>query len=205
VDPASPAVGSPPPSLVILDLEADQRVEGERRVGQTIELGAVVLRPGTGVVSEHHSFVRTTWGPLSPFIRDFCGYDDRDAAAIGAAPEFPDALGGFLAWAHAEPGGVFASWGDYDRKQLLRDGERHGVAPHPWLLTHVNLKARHGAFHRRKPCGMATALDRLGVPLEGRHHRALDDARNIARIAADLMARGADLRPEVHSLPPGPG
>ena len=187
------------PSLVVVDLEADQRVEGDRRIGQTIEIGAVILRPGAVIATEHHSFVRTTWGELSPFIRDFCGYDAEAAAAIESAPAFPEALDRFLAWALAEPGGVFASWGDYDRKQILRDCDRHGIEPHPWLLTHVNLKARHGAFHRRKPCGMAAALERMGVPLQGRHHRALDDARNIARIAEDLARRGADLTPETHS------
>jgi inhibitor of KinA sporulation pathway (predicted exonuclease) len=39
---------------------------------------------------------------------------------------------------------------------------------------------------------MAEGLKRLGLPLEGTHHRGGDDARNIARIAAALLgaARG---------------
>lgn len=136
---------------------------------------------------------------MSPFIRDFCGCDEAEAAAIESAPVFPEVIERLLHWALAEEDGIFASWSDYDRKQILRDCHRHGVAPHPWLLTHVNLKARHGAFHRRKPCGMAAALERMGLPLAGRHHRGLDDAKNIARIAEDLIAQAADLAPERHA------
>jgi len=34
---------------------------------------------------------------------------------------------------------------------------------------------------------MAQALERLHIPLEGQHHRAIDDARNIAKIARWLL------------------
>ncbi len=35
---------------------------------------------------------------------------------------------------------------------------------------------------------MARALARLGIPLEGTHHRGIDDARNIARILPYAVA-----------------
>ena len=38
-----------------------------------------------------------------------------------------------------------------------------------------------------KPCGMAAALDMPGVSLEGGHHRALDAARNIVKIASVIL------------------
>ena len=41
----------------------------------------------------------------------------------------------------------------------------------------------------RKPMGMKRALAREGIPLAGSHHRALDDARNIARLG-DRPAAG---------------
>jgi len=34
---------------------------------------------------------------------------------------------------------------------------------------------------------MAHALDQLDLPLEGVHHRGIDDARNIARIARHVL------------------
>jgi inhibitor of KinA sporulation pathway (predicted exonuclease) len=35
--------------------------------------------------------------------------------------------------------------------------------------------------------GMAAALARLGIELEGKHHRGGDDARNIARLLAKVL------------------
>jgi 3'-5' exoribonuclease 1 len=37
--------------------------------------------------------------------------------------------------------------------------------------------------------GMDAALSRLGLPLHGTHHRAGDDALNIAAILSSLLAR----------------
>jgi len=37
---------------------------------------------------------------------------------------------------------------------------------------------------------MAQALEMLGLPLEGTHHRGGDDAWNIARLLAELLRRG---------------
>ena len=36
-------------------------------------------------------------------------------------------------------------------------------------------------------CGMTAALDLLGLPLAGTHHRGIDDARNIARIVQKTL------------------
>jgi inhibitor of KinA sporulation pathway (predicted exonuclease) len=38
-----------------------------------------------------------------------------------------------------------------------------------------------------RPMSMSAALRRLDLPLEGRHHRGIDDARNIARIAQVVL------------------
>jgi len=53
----------------------------------------------------------------------------------------------------------------------------------PITLQHQNLK-RLFAKRRRtgKEVGMAMALKLVGCKAEGHHHRALDDARNIARL-----------------------
>ena len=40
-----------------------------------------------------------------------------------------------------------------------------------------------------KPCGMARALEVAGIALEGTHHRAIDDARNIAKMAVWVIPR----------------
>lgn len=57
---------------------------------------------------------------------------------------------------------------------------------------HTNAKAVFTEAHglRRRP-GMARALEIAGLPLEGRHHRGVDDAWNIAALVLWLADRGA--------------
>lgn len=49
--------------------------------------------------------------------------------------------------------------------------------------AHVNLKQEYARVFRTKVSGMARALEHAGLPLDGRHHRGIDDARNIAKLA----------------------
>jgi 3'-5' exoribonuclease 1 len=55
--------------------------------------------------------------------------------------------------------------------------------PYPMPGRHVNLKALFSSTRGiRKKLGMAQALQHVGLPLDGTHHRGIDDARNIARL-----------------------
>jgi inhibitor of KinA sporulation pathway (predicted exonuclease) len=88
----------------------------------------------------------------------------------------------------------WASWGDYDRKQLVRQCAADGVPypfGHPAERAHTNAKAVFAEAHglRRRP-GMARALEIAGLPLQGRHHRGVDDAWNIAALVLQLADRG---------------
>jgi inhibitor of KinA sporulation pathway (predicted exonuclease) len=85
----------------------------------------------------------------------------------------------------------WASWGDYDRKQFAAQCEAGGV-PYPFGPIHINAKAVFGDSYAlsRRP-GMARALITAGLPLEGRHHRGVDDAWNIAALVLHLADRGA--------------
>lgn len=49
-------------------------------------------------------------------------------------------------------------------------------------FEHVNLKRRFAKARKIKEVGMARALQMVGLPLDGAHHRGLDDARNIAKL-----------------------
>lgn len=89
----------------------------------------------------------------------------------------------------------WASYGDYDRKMFekqTRLGEqRWSLAVYPFGPRHLNVKnlcALMLGWDRE--VGMDEALKRLGLPLEGTHHRGGDDARNIAGILIELLRRG---------------
>ncbi|MGB3695649.1 MAG: hypothetical protein WA999_23305, partial [Spirulinaceae cyanobacterium] len=59
---------------------------------------------------------------------------------------------------------------------------------YPFGTRHINVKTLL-ALQRRlaKEVGMAQALEILDLPLQGTHHRGVDDAGNIARILAKLL------------------
>lgn len=88
----------------------------------------------------------------------------------------------------------WASWGDYDRRQLERECSRKAI-PYPLGPTHLNLKTLASlTFGWPEELGMAEALSRLGLPLEGTHHRGGDDAWNIAAILVEMLKQWRGLR-----------
>ena len=82
---------------------------------------------------------------------------------------------------------VWASYGDYDRKQFEKNCQSHQVN-YPFGPRHINVKTLF-ALMRALPSevGMVTALEMMNLPLEGTHHRGGDDAWNIARILGMLL------------------
>lgn len=81
----------------------------------------------------------------------------------------------------------WASWGDYDRKQFASQCALGGV-PYPFSARHTNAKKAFTQAHAlRKRPGMAQALAFAELPLEGRHHRGVDDAWNIAALIVSLI------------------
>lgn len=84
---------------------------------------------------------------------------------------------------------VFASWGDYDRNMFHRNCD-HFKLKYPFGPTHWNVKTLFSvARSLPREVGLDTALDQLGWPLEGTHHRGVDDAWNIAAVLCDLLRR----------------
>jgi len=171
---------------VIADLEATCWEKGacSDRM-EIIEIGAVVLPGATDpIADDFQRFVR----PLhEPMLSDFCvkltGIQQNQ---VDAADLFPVAFAAFLEWIGPEPF-MLCSWGAYDLKQFRTDCRRHGVPCPESFDEHINLKQSFADLQGTKPCGMKAALRRLGLPLLGQHHRAFDDARNIATIGQIVL------------------
>ncbi len=76
----------------------------------------------------------------------------------------------------------WASFGAYDLKQFQRQCAALSRG-FPFGPSHINVKT---TFALKKKLGhevgMAGALEKLEIPLEGTHHRGVDDAKNIAKI-----------------------
>lgn len=171
-------------SILVVDLEATCANDGTipPAAMEIIEIGAVWARPDGSVLDRFQNFVRPLERPaLTPFCKDLTGIRQAD---VDAAPLFPVAarlLREFVDH-RREAGSVWASWGDYDRKQFARDCERHGTE-NPLQLPHENVRRIFTSRHRiGTAVSLASACELAKIKLEGNHHRALDDAINTARL-----------------------
>jgi 3'-5' exoribonuclease 1 len=60
----------------------------------------------------------------------------------------------------------------------------------PFGADHLNIKRRFTEeLGLNKKLGMHEALELVGLPLVGTHHRGIDDARNIARLLPFALGR----------------
>ncbi len=170
-----------PAFFLVIDLEAtcDDTGAIPPKIMEIIEIGAVLVDAASlAPVAEFWTFVRPV---IRPTLTRFCtGLTTIAQADVDAAPTFPaavEALGRFV----GDRDALFCSWGDYDRNQFAIDAARWGVTLP--LRGHMNVKKRFSAaLGETQRYGMSAALERLGLPLVGTHHRGIDDARNIARI-----------------------
>ncbi len=174
---------------LIVDLEATCTNDNSipRHKMEIIEIGAVLLNSqNLQIESEYQTFIKPI---LHPSLTDFCkSLTSISQQDVDTAPLFPEALKDFQAWFYPFGSYIFCSWGDYDKNQFKKDCKLHNVG-YPFPGGHLNLKkAFSSIFNSKKKFGMAEALNKLEIELEGTHHRGIDDARNIARIFQKLLA-----------------
>ncbi len=174
--------------ILVIDLEATCSDDGSITPEQmeVIELGAVWATPVGEVIATMQRFVRPTEHPtLTPFCLSLTHIEQ---ASIDTAQSWPAVAAELAHFARLYAGQCWGSWGGYDRRQIERESARHGLADPLPGLPHQNLKATFAKARRIKHVGMATALQIVGLELEGEHHRALSDARNIAKLLPYALA-----------------
>lgn len=168
-------------NYIVLDLEATCWKEKGKFTNEIIEIGALCIDQNRNTLGEYCSFIKPT---LNPILSDFCTklttIKQKD---VDAAPLFPDALHDFLDWIESFGDSYYlCSWGFYDRTQFKKDCTLHGLDT-TWLKQHISVKHQYAdSYNLSRPIGMKGALEREQLPMEGTHHRGIDDARNIAKI-----------------------
>ncbi|MET9354625.1 3'-5' exonuclease [Streptomyces sp. NPDC006617] len=180
--------------LNVIDLEATcwdgQPPPGA--VSEIIEIGlAVVDLDARERVARHRILVRPARSRVSAFCTELTGITQAEADRGVSLAQACDTL----VREHGAGVRPWASWGDYDRKQFVRQCAADGVPypfGHPAERAHTNAKTVFTGAHglRGRP-GMARALEISGLPLDGRHHRGVDDAWNIAALVLRLAAQDA--------------
>ncbi|WP_326660202.1 3'-5' exonuclease [Streptomyces sp. NBC_00385] len=181
--------GPEPRRLNVIDIEATcwdgQPPPGA--VSEIIEIGLTVVDlHARERLARHRVLVRPARSSVSAFCTELTGLTQ---AEVDTGLPFADACR-LLAAEHRAGARAWASWGDYDRDQFIRQCRATGT-PYPFGRRHTNAKIPFTTAHglRKRP-GMAQALRIAGLPLEGRHHSGADDAWNIAALILDVTARG---------------
>ena len=184
-----------PDFYILIDLEATCWKGGPPRQSEIIEIGATKVDSQTfEILDKFQTFVKPVFHPLlSKFCKELTTITQ---AAVDAAPEFAIAMTLLYGWIDDMDGTwTWGSWGDYDRKMFERDCAAKNVE---YLFSdHFNVKKEFGDWEHQnfrpngkvKGWGMARALKKLGLALEGSHHRGIDDAINISYIFKHIRTR----------------
>jgi len=86
---------------------------------------------------------------------------------------------------------IIATCGHWDlATQLKRELKNKKLASHSYYNKYINVKDEFQNFYRMKCKGMTDMLERLNIPLEGRHHSGIDDTKNIAKIMIKIIQDG---------------
>lgn len=87
---------------------------------------------------------------------------------------------------------MMVSWGDYDRIMFEKfENDKYPFGHrYPFGRRHLNLKATFALLYGLdKEMGMDQALKYIGIPLDGTHHRGVDDSKNIAKILIHVLKK----------------
>ena len=209
-------------TLLVLDFEGTCDGESDRPLTrleqcsrhEIIEWPCVCVCAASGEQTEiFHSFVRPVEGATAGQARRLTEYCTEltgiEQSQVEDAPLLADVVERFVAWLDARGliealrtgSAVLVAHGEWDLSdQLPAECVRKGIALPPCLRESTDLKIPfadtmplewHGGVGTG--LGMLAMLERLQLTLEGRHHCGLDDARNLARVAARLVTMGADM------------
>lgn len=169
--------------VVVCDIEATCWVDGQSPPideMEVIEIGCVLCDWHGNILDEFSTFVRPVKSPiLSAFCTQLTSITQND---VDDAPLFEEAMRLVDTWC-ANRNGLWASWGNYDRR-LLWDQEKRSESRSVFIkMPHVNLKKSWRRSTKcRTHCGLQSALSFHELLFEGTPHRAVSDARNTARL-----------------------
>jgi inhibitor of KinA sporulation pathway (predicted exonuclease) len=172
------------PHWLVIDLEATTD-EGGWPITEMeiIEIGATLVDHKGRELDFFQRFVRPLRRPLlTPFCRALTHITQANIDAARPLDEVWPAFERWLGQHHSRLEG-WVSWGDYDRKQLVQDWQRLALDSALSQVPHMNLKQRFAKARRlERPLGLNGALQLAGLQFSGQQHRALEDARNTARL-----------------------
>lgn len=173
--------------IIVIDVEStcwDDKEEAKRNTSEIIQIGVAALDVNTlSIVQSSEYMVKPAHSKVSPFCTKLTGITQED---VDDGVSFQEALSSLVEEFQIDQR-PWASYGDYDRRQFQHNCRLRGL-PYPFGDRHINVKTLVAAakgWPREE--GMDVAMGFIGMPLKGRHHKAGDDAINIANILAFVL------------------
>lgn len=169
-------------NFIIYDIEASCW-EGRppSMTQETIEIGALKMNRFGEVLSTFQRFVKPTLHPqLSHFCRELTNIDQVD---INRANTFPSVIDSFIDWIDIwDEEYLLCAWGNFDQKIFQRDCALHNLED-DWTDNYLNVRRQYFDLKRiHQPRGLKKSVKMEGFEWDGDHHRAFDDAQNLAKI-----------------------
>jgi inhibitor of KinA sporulation pathway (predicted exonuclease) len=160
-------------------------VPPEGQESEVIEIGVCTLDVSTGERLDKRSIlVKPERSKISEFCTELTSLTPKQVNKEGISFKRACAL---LETEYLSRKRVWASYGEYDRTLLERQCAACGV-DYPFSAGHINVKVLFGLMNALPyEVGMSRALEMCGLEMEGRHHRGVDDAWNIALLLSTLI------------------
>lgn len=164
--------------------------EGEE--SEIIEIGLCVVDVSDlQRLSKHSILVRPERSAISPFCTELTTLTSEMFESAGLIRDAVKRL----KQEFSSKDRLWASWGDYDRRQFERVCSTAGVG-YPFGITHLNVKSLFAVtLGLEHEVGLDGAYEMLNMQMEGTHHRGDDDAWNIAGILCRLLRCARELGP----------
>jgi len=172
--------------LLVIDIEATcwdgQPPEGQE--AEIIEIGVCTLDiPSGRRVSRQSILVQPERSEVSPFCTELTTLTQ---VQVERGVSFEHACQ-VLRRKYRAGDRVWASYGDYDRRQFEKQCRERDIL-YPFGPTHINIKNLLAVFHGlTHEVGMLDAMKLMRLPVEGTHHRGVDDAWNTGLILSKLI------------------
>jgi 3'-5' exoribonuclease 1 len=191
--------------LVVVDVEATCGRECQTQ--EIIELPCVVVDAiSAEIVASSDIVVRPTKDiMLTPFCVELTGITQAD---VDVAPDLASALtefGDFVHWACMDHSFCVVTDGTWDIKtMLLGECGRKGIIPEQYWLRYFDVRTEFAELYYPQnayPWSLMSMLSDMDMQFDGRRHRGIDDAHNIAKIVCKILRDDMRSRAATSRLP----
>ena len=169
--------------IIVIDLEAtcwEEDTPAQRRKSEIIEIGVCILDSLSGEITKKKGIlVQPEFSTISPFCTQLTTITPKMIEEEGILLD--DACDILVREYNSEEF-TWASYGNFDLNFLQEQCRKKRIY-YPMTNNHINVKvALSRKLNMHKGMGMDKALKYLKIPMEGTHHRGVDDAYNTAKI-----------------------